>query len=111
MAMFLAAAECIPAILSLVSVYWRISDINWESLRGRGGPINEQSEDQSIIPGTNGATLRGMNAVNQAIRSLLGVVEVPVYGGAWLAVLVIGEINLWSTQLIYHTEPISSIGK
>lgn len=111
MAMFLAAAECVPAILSLVSMWKKILEINWKTRRGRGGPVNEQSEDQDIIPGTNGATLKGMKDVNQAIRSLLSAVEVPVFGGAWLAVLVIGEINLWSTQLRYHTEPISSIGK
>lgn len=110
MAMFLAAAECIPAILSLVSMWNKILEINWKTRRGRGDPVKEQSEDQGIIPGTNGATLKGMKDVNQAIRSLLSAVEVPVFGGAWLAVLVIGEINFWSPQLKYHTEPMSSIG-
>lgn len=111
MAMFLAAAECVPAILSLVSMWNKILEINWKTRRGRGGPGKEQSEDQGVIPGTNGATLKGMKDVNQAIRSLLSAVEVPVFGGAWLAVLVIGEINFWSAQVRYHTEPISSIGK
>ncbi|KAK2728154.1 hypothetical protein CKAH01_11253 [Colletotrichum kahawae] len=101
MAMFLAAAECVPAILSLVSI-WK---------RGRGSRDKEQIEDQAIIPGTNGATFRGMKDVNQAIRSLLSAVEVPVFGGAWLAVLIIGEINFWSPQVNYHTEPISNIGQ
>lgn len=109
--MFLAAAECVPAILSLVSMWKKILEINWKTRRGRGGAVKEQSDDQGIIPGTNGATLKGMNDVNQAIRSLLSAVEVPVFGGAWLAVLVIGEINFWSPQVKYHTEPISSIGE
>ncbi|KAI8249418.1 hypothetical protein K4K58_010735 [Colletotrichum sp. SAR11_239] len=108
MAMFLAAAECVPAILSLVSMWNKILEINWK--RGKGSPDKERIEDQGIIPGTNGATLKGMKDVNQAIRSLLSAVEVPVFGGAWLAVLIIGEINFWSPQVNYHTEPISNIG-
>ncbi|KAG6353749.1 hypothetical protein INS49_005458 [Diaporthe citri] len=111
MAMFLAAAECVPAILSLVSMWNKILEINWKARRGRGGPVKEQAEDQGVIPGTNGATMKGMKDVNQAIRSLLSAVEVPVLGGAWIAVLVIGEINFWSPQVRYHTEPISSIGQ
>ncbi|KAF4856107.1 hypothetical protein CGCSCA4_v000851 [Colletotrichum siamense] len=109
MAMFLAAAECVPAILSLVSMWNKILEINWK--RGKGSPDKERIEDQGIIPGTNGATLKGMKDVNQAIRSLLSAVEVPVFGGAWLAVLIIGEINFWSPQVNYHTEPISNIGQ
>ncbi|KAI7781654.1 hypothetical protein LA080_014552 [Diaporthe eres] len=109
MAMFLAAAECVPAILSLVSMWNKILEINWKARRGRGGPVKEQPEDHGIIPGTNGATMKGMKDVNQAIRSLLSAVEVPVLGGAWIAVLIIGEINFWSPQVRYHTEPISSI--
>lgn len=111
MAMFLAAAECVPAILSLISMWNKILEINWKTRRGRGALEKEKSEDQNIIPGTNGATFKGMKDVNQAIRSLLSAVEVPVFGGAWLAVLIIGEINFWSPQVQYHTEPISNIGK
>jgi hypothetical protein len=111
MAMFLAAAECVPAILSLVSMWKIILEINWKTRPGRGGSEKEQSEDQGIIPGTNGAISKGMKDINKAIRSLLSAVEVPVLGGAWLAVVVIGEINFWSPQLKYHTDPISSIGK
>lgn len=110
MAMFLAAAECVPAILSLISMWNKILDINWKARRGRGAVEKESSEDQSIIPGTNGATFKGMKDVNQAIRSLLSAVEVPVFGGAWLAVLIVGEINFGSKQLWWHTEPISTVG-
>lgn len=110
MAMFLAAAECVPAILSLISMWNKILDINWKARRGRGALEKENSEDQGIIPGTNGATFKGMKDVNQAIRSLLSAVEVPVFGGAWLAVLIVGEINFGSDQLTWHTEPISTVG-
>ncbi|KAG8164586.1 hypothetical protein KVR01_004861 [Diaporthe batatas] len=111
MAMFLAAAECVPAILSLVSMWNKILDINWKARRGRAALEREKSEDRRIIPGTNGATFKGMKDVNQAIRSLLSAVEVPVFGCAWLAVLIVGEINFRSPQLTYHTEPISTVGQ
>ncbi|KAF6840394.1 hypothetical protein CMUS01_03931 [Colletotrichum musicola] len=108
MAMFLAAAECIPAILSLVTMWNKILEINWK--KGDGAQ-DEKGSDSSVITGTNGATLGGMKAVNQAIRSMLSAVEIPVFAGAWLAVLIIGEINFWSPQVRYHTEPIGSIGQ
>lgn len=111
MAMFLAAAECVPAILSLVSMWNKILEINWKARRNGIAQEKERSVDLEVIPGTNGATLVGMKAVNKAIRSLLSAVEVPVFGGAWLAVLIIGEINFWSSQVNYHTEPIGSVGK
>lgn len=107
MAMFLAAAECVPAILSLVTMWNKILEINWKR---SGGAEEKQEDDSSVITGTNGATPGGMKAVNQAIRSLLSAVEIPVFVGAWLTVLIIGEINFWSPQVRYHTEPIGSIG-
>ncbi|KAF9873777.1 CoA-transferase family III [Colletotrichum karsti] len=109
MAMFLAAAECVPAILSLVSMWNKILEINWKARRTGTSSEKPRSEDNDAIPGANGATFGSMKAVNQAIRSMLSAVEVPVFGGAWLAVLIIGEINFWSPQVDYHTEPIGSI--
>ncbi|KAL0936010.1 uncharacterized protein CTRU02_208225 [Colletotrichum truncatum] len=109
MAMFLAAAECVPAILSLVTMWNKILEINWKARRGGGS--QEKEQPNKLIPGANGATFGGMRDVNQAIRSLLSAIEVPVFAGAWLAVLIIGEINFWSPQVNYHTEPIGSIGQ
>ncbi|TDZ72036.1 Succinate--hydroxymethylglutarate CoA-transferase [Colletotrichum trifolii] len=111
MAMFLAAAECVPAILILVSMWKKILEINWKTRRESSTVEEAKLNDSETIPGTNGATPRGMEAVNQAIKSLLSAVEIPVFAGAWLAVLIIGEINFFSDQLAYHTEPIGSIGQ
>ncbi|TDZ20802.1 Succinate--hydroxymethylglutarate CoA-transferase [Colletotrichum orbiculare MAFF 240422] len=111
MAMFLAAAECVPAILILVSMWKKILEINWKTRRESSTAEEAKLNDSETIPGTNGATPRGMEAVNQAIKSLLSAVEIPVFAGAWLAVLIIGEINFFSDQLAYHTEPIGSIGQ
>lgn len=103
-ATLLAAACCIPAILSLVSMWNKILKISWESRFG------DEDEDKRI-DGTNGATVGKMKAINEKIKLYLGVsVEVPVYVGAVLAILVAGEMNFFSTQVNFQTEPITSIG-
>ncbi|KAM7198719.1 hypothetical protein V8F20_006034 [Naviculisporaceae sp. PSN 640] len=105
-ATLIAAACCIPAILLLVSMWNTILENNWQSRFGRK---DEDLDD--IIEGTNAATLRKMRIVNKRIGSFLGIVEALVFGGAVLAILIIGEINFFSPQTNYQTEPISSIGQ
>ncbi|KAI8961786.1 hypothetical protein F5Y11DRAFT_366451 [Daldinia sp. FL1419] len=61
----LAAACCIPAVLSLASMWNKILEINWKS---RFGPAKE---DQ-VIEGTNGATYAGMSKVNFMWAPLVG---------------------------------------
>ena len=60
--------------------------------------------------GTNGATVESMKGVNSLIRRFLSVVEVPVFGAAVLAILILGEMNFFTKQVRYETEPIASIG-
>ncbi|ORY12982.1 hypothetical protein BCR34DRAFT_282449 [Clohesyomyces aquaticus] len=105
-AMLLAAACCIPAILSLVFMLNKILDLNWRRLNGDDG---DQNDD--LIEGTNGATIGKMRGVNSVIRALLGVVEIPLFGGAVLAILALGENNFFSPQVSFMTEPIASIGQ
>ena len=105
----LAAACCIPAILSLISMWDKILEINWKKNRIGGGHADEQNDE--VIEGTNGATIGNMKRVNNVIRHLLSVVEIPVLYGAVLAILIIGERNFFSSQVKYQTEPIASIGR
>jgi hypothetical protein len=107
-ATLLAAACCIPAILSLVSMWNKILEINWKSRFGNG---DEDERIDKPIEGTNGATIKRMSGVNTLIRMFLSAVEVPVFGAAVLAILIMGERNLFSHQVMYQTEPIASIGK
>ena len=51
-----------------------------------------------------------MKGVNSLIRRFLSVVEVPVFGAAVLAILILGEMNFFTKQVRYETEPIASIG-
>ncbi|KAF2469363.1 uncharacterized protein BDR25DRAFT_326214 [Lindgomyces ingoldianus] len=107
-AMLLAAACCIPAILSLAFMFNKILEMNWRKLH------RDDGEDERIdepIEGTNGATIGKMKGVNSTIRMLLGVVEIPLFSGAVLAILAIGENNFFSKQVRFQTEPIASIGQ
>ncbi|KAI1779081.1 hypothetical protein F4818DRAFT_238838 [Hypoxylon cercidicola] len=103
-ATLVAAACCIPAVLSLVSMWNKILEINWKSRFGR------EDEDQ-LIEGTNGATVERINKVNTVIRLFLSTLEIPLFSGAVLAILIVGEMNLFSHEVQYQTEPMSSIGQ
>lgn len=87
----------------------RILEINWKNRFGyRNDDEDERTDD---LDGTNGATVGEMNGVNAMIRLWLSALEIPVFGAAILAILILGEMNFFSTQVRYQTEPIASIGK
>jgi hypothetical protein len=52
-----------------------------------------------------------MKGVNAMIRGFLSAVEVPLFSGAVLAILVVGELNFWSEQVYWQTEKLASIGR
>jgi hypothetical protein len=105
----LAAACCIPAILSLVSTWNKILEINWKTRFGN--VTDEDKRINELIEGTNGATIGKMQGVNNMVRFFLRFVEIPVFTGAVLAIIGIGERNFFSKQVRYQTEPIASIGR
>ncbi|KAK4098007.1 hypothetical protein N658DRAFT_518282 [Parathielavia hyrcaniae] len=103
-ATLVAAGCCVPGILSSVSTWDKIVRTNWA--KKFGAPDADQ-----VIEGTNGATIGGMKDVNNVIRRLLSVVEIPMLGGAVLALIIIGERNFWSGPVQYQTEPPANIGQ
>lgn len=109
--MLLATACCVPAVVSLMFTWDKILALHWKR---RFGP-REQNEgnrnDEPIIDGTNGATEEHMNSINGAIRRVLSLIEVPLFGGAVVTILIVGEINFFSPQLQWQTEPIASVGQ
>jgi len=107
-ATIIAAACCIPATLSLVSMLSKILDINWHQ---RFVNREEDNELDQSIEGLNSSTLQKLDGVNNLIRILLNVIEVPIFGSAILIILIIGEMNFSSPQVSYLTAPISSFGK
>ncbi|KAK3333010.1 hypothetical protein B0T19DRAFT_416941 [Cercophora scortea] len=106
-ATFLSAMCCVPPILSLISMWNTILKINW-NLRWGGG---EEEDLNEPIRGTNGATPRRMKGVNSLVQRLLGVVEVLVFGGVVIALVLLGELNFWSGPVNYQTEPMASVGQ
>lgn len=107
-ATLLAAACCIPAILSMVSMWNKILEINWKRHWGNDEP-EERLDEQ--IEGTNGATVGKMRHVNGVIRMFLSAIEAPLLVAAVLAILIVGELNFFSTPVYYETEPMASIGR
>ncbi|SPQ23353.1 8f51fb86-6afc-4726-999c-8081591eaeb9 [Thermothielavioides terrestris] len=103
-ATLIAAACCVPGILSMVSMWDKILRTNWAKQFGHG-------DTDELISGTNGATEKGMKTVNDVIRRLLGLVEIPVFGGAVLALIVTGELNFWSKAMKYDTDPLGNISQ
>lgn len=101
----LAAACCVHAVLCLVSMWDRVLEINWRRRFGR-----QQEEDEETTE-DGGANKGVMKKVNDTIGFYLKILAVPVFGGAGLAILIVGEINFFSPQVDYQTEPMANIGK
>ncbi|KAL7621543.1 hypothetical protein AAE478_008868 [Parahypoxylon ruwenzoriense] len=105
-ATLLAAACCIPAILSLASMWNKILEINWKSRFGIG---NVDGDKEKLIEGTNGATVEKMSRVNTVVRLFLSTLEVPLFSAAVIAILIFGERNFFSPQVSHQTELMTSI--
>ncbi|KAK3998101.1 hypothetical protein QBC44DRAFT_313878 [Cladorrhinum sp. PSN332] len=102
-ATLLSAACCIPAVLSMASMWDKILKINWKERFG--------DPDDEVIEGTNGATYGRMNRMNEIVRGLLSVIEIPLYAAAVTAILIVGERNFWSEQVYWQTEPMGNVGQ
>ncbi|KAG5979279.1 hypothetical protein E4U54_006952, partial [Claviceps lovelessii] len=100
----LCAACGVHAVLWLMSMMDKILEINWKS---RFGITDETCNEP--IEGTNGATVGKMYLVNETVRFFMSVAIVPIFAGAGLAVLILGEINFYSEQMRYQNEPMASI--
>ena len=112
MAILISAGCCVPAVLMLVSTWLKIREKNLEKKNRQRQNVDEAEKSlNEVIEGTNGATRRRMNSINQNIRELLRVVELLVFTGAIIGVLVMGELNFFSPQLLRNVEEMSSVGK
>ncbi|KAG8360108.1 hypothetical protein FVEN_g2109 [Fusarium venenatum] len=103
-ATLLAAACCVHAVLCLVSMWDRVLEINWRRRFGRQEEEDNANEEEDSNKGV-------MKTVNDTIGFFLRILAVPVFGGAGLAILIVGEINFFSPQVNYQTEPMANIGQ
>lgn len=85
----------------------KILKLNWKRRFGDG----DKSDLDKPLPGTNAATPAKMMRTDSRIRFYLSMVEIPVFGAAVLAILIVGERNFFSYRVSYQTEPMASIGK
>ena len=94
-AMLLSAACCIPAILSLAAFFYQIKDFDWRNSK------KEKTTDSRTDTIKKADTTTG---------KLMKRVDIPVFSLVILAILIIGEINFWSIQVRWQTEPIGTVG-
>lgn len=73
--------------------------------------VTDPEEGGESLTKTNTVTTISMKPINMVVQEFLRLVEVPIYGGAVLAILVIGEWNFFSEPVRYQTEPLASIGE
>jgi hypothetical protein len=85
----------------------KILDFQW---RVRTGKHKPEQDEKERIKGTK-ATVGMMKDVNKTLGMILGRVEIVVFGGAVIAILVIGEWNFFTKQVYYESEPMYAIGK
>ncbi|KAI3587929.1 hypothetical protein IWW34DRAFT_600738 [Fusarium oxysporum f. sp. albedinis] len=103
-ATLLAAACCVHAVLCLISMWDRVLEINWRRRFGKQNHDAASEDDESANKGV-------MKKVNDTIGFFLRILAIPVFGGAGLAILIVGEINFFSPQVNYQTEPMANIGQ
>ncbi|MCJ1311280.1 hypothetical protein MMC25_004951 [Agyrium rufum] len=92
----------------MIFTWNKILEINWKKLYGKRNAVHGEKDP---IEGTNGATRETVKSLDEVTRFLLSAIEVPLFGAAILAILIVGERNFFSTQVRYQTEPIQSIGQ
>lgn len=94
----------------MASMTDKVFESKWKSRLRLGFGADDSPVDETIS-GTNGATKKSMKGVNNGIRFFLSVVAIPVFGGAGLAIIIVGEINFFSGPVSYQVEPLASIGE
>lgn len=81
-------------------------EANWRRLWGREKVV----EPDRPIQGTK-ITEGFLQLINKRTGGFLAVVATLVFGGAGIAILVVGELNFFSEQVDYETEPMANVGK
>ncbi|KFY28530.1 hypothetical protein V491_00419 [Pseudogymnoascus sp. VKM F-3775] len=99
-----AAAGCVQVILSLISMWGDQLESNWQRLIA--------GSEENKTPGINSVIMRkNTSDFNRQAKIYLRLAFLPFLMAALVAVIVIGERNLFSSQLRYQTEPMASIGQ
>ncbi|KAF8314496.1 hypothetical protein DL93DRAFT_2058076, partial [Clavulina sp. PMI_390] len=121
-ATLLCAACCIPAVLSLLSVWQKVMHLRWiRRWTGRRGSIDTttggirdsptpmNADDEKALEDKERA--EDQRWMERRIRLILGLVERIVFSVCIIAIVVLGEENFWSHEMRAGVEPMTSIGQ
>ncbi|KAI0205684.1 hypothetical protein F4808DRAFT_409892 [Astrocystis sublimbata] len=98
----LAAGSSIPPLLFQIYSWHKTLEDNWKR-RFAPGEVEGVGSNTINSPVTYG--------IKQGARYHLGRILIPFFYSIIVILLVLGEVNFWSRQVSYQTEPISSIGQ
>lgn len=94
----LGAACCIPAVLHLISMRYKIRRVQWYAVFGaknKGKAVESEGKDNATF------TIKKFPVVPEAL----------VFGLVVAFILVLGEINFFTPEVSWQTEPMSAIGQ
>ncbi|KAK4071378.1 uncharacterized protein Triagg1_6039 [Trichoderma aggressivum f. europaeum] len=99
------AATLVAAGCCIHTIIWMVVMTERFGIRAKSYEINKP------ISGSNDTTKGTMNETNLMVHLFLYAAAVPVSGCAAVAIIVVGEINFFSSPVSYQAEPLASIGQ
>lgn len=112
-ATLLCAACCIPAILSLLSVWQKVMHLSWIKRFRRRSDTAGDNDGQPALTDEQRREREDREDerwMDKKIRMVLGLVERIVFTVCIMAIVVLGERNFWSKQMRSGVEPMTAIG-
>ena len=112
-ATLLCAACCIPAILSLLSVWQKVMHFNWRKRRNKANTVQGATNEKQPEGLTQEEREKRDDErwMDKKIRLVLGLVERIVFTMCILAIVVLGEMNFWSRQMRAGVEHMNGVGE
>lgn len=106
----LTAACCVHAILCLLSMWIKVVT-SWKRNSRNKKATSEDIDTEEVADEGTGATKSMVESINKTIGHYLSMVAIPIFGGAGVAIVIVGELNFFSRQVRYQTETMASVGE
>lgn len=99
-AILISLGCCVPAVISVAAMWQKVMYANAVKL----GWMSEEEVERKA---------RGIDSESMAayLARFLGMVERLVFTGLFLAVVVLGEVNLFSHEMLSGVEPMAAVGE
>ncbi|PKK42457.1 hypothetical protein CI102_13232 [Trichoderma harzianum] len=98
------ATTLVAAGCCIHTVIWMVVMTERFNIRAKSYETNKP------ISGISGTTKSTVNDVNLMIHLFLSAATAPVSGCAAVAIIIVGEINFFSSPVNYQAEPLAAIG-